>query len=214
MPDTRKFHVFLNRLKDENPSDFGLIESIQKKFETDIETISAEEKKALKQFPVQFVKRIPQDDMGWTSQLHIWGEQSVSELLDLDPMLLAFKNSYGDTVLMSLVAAATGMYTEKVDYSLLKDILDKDFSYEDVEKDSEGNEAIVEKNALDEIDINGQNPLEFLIEFAYATGNYEGMQPDFKLQELLKEFSGETHDDENEEPENIENEESMEMDDF
>ena len=33
MPDTRKFHVFLNRLKDENPSDFGLIESIQKKFE-------------------------------------------------------------------------------------------------------------------------------------------------------------------------------------
>ena len=40
MPDKRKFHVFLNRLKDETPSDIGLIESIQKKFEEDIKRLT------------------------------------------------------------------------------------------------------------------------------------------------------------------------------
>ena len=214
MPDTRKFHVFLNRLKDENPSDFGLIESIQKKFETDIETISAEEKKALKQFPVQFVKRIPQDDMGWTSQLHIWGEQSVSDLLSLDPVLLAFKNGYGDTVLMSLIGAATGMYTEKVDYPLIKKILKTDFTYEDVEKDLEGKESITEKNVLDETDINGQTPLDFLIEFAYATGNYEGMQPDIKLQEILKTYTKSEELEESEELNEFKLLDEIQMDDY
>lgn len=199
MPDKRKFHVFLNRLKDEIPSDIGLIESIQKKFESEIDSISDEEKKALKQFPIQFVKRIDQDDMGWTSQLHMWAEQGVPEILELDPMLLAFKNGYGDSVLMSLVAASTGMYTETIDYDMIKRILDNDYTYEDVDKDEEGNEVVVEKNALDEVDVNGQTPIDFLIDFAYATGSYKGMQPDEQIQYILKEFASDGDSEEVEE---------------
>ena len=199
MPDKRKFHVFLNRLKDEIPSDIGLIESIQKKFESEIDSISDEEKKALKQFPIQFVKRIDQDDMGWTSQLHMWAEQGVPEILELDPMLLAFKNGYGDSVLMSLVAASTGMYTETIDYDMIKRILDNDYTYEDVDKDEEGNEVVVEKNALNEVDVNGQTPIDFLIDFAYATGSYKGMQPDEQIQYILKEFASDGDSEEVEE---------------
>ena len=199
MPDKRKFHVFLNRLKDEIPSDIGLIESIQKKFESEIDSISDEEKKALKQFPIQFVKRIGQDDMGWTSQLHMWAEQGVPEILELDPMLLAFKNGYGDSVLMSLVAASTGMYTETIDYDMIKRILDNDYTYEDVDKDEEGNEVVVEKNALNEVDVNGQTPIDFLIDFAYATGSYKGMQPDEQIQYILKEFASDGDSEEVEE---------------
>ena len=206
MPDKRKFHVFLNRLKDEAPSSFGLIESIQKKFEEEINPISAEEKKALKQFPMQFVKRIPQDDMGWTSQLHVWAEQGVPEILQLDPMLLAFKNGYGDSVLMSLVAGATGMYTETVNHKLLQDILDTDFEYEDVDKDEEGEEVIIEKNALDEVDINGQTPLDFLIDFAYATGSYSGMSPDHDIQDMLRTFAEDYLEDEEEPDSDVESE--------
>lgn len=189
MPDKRKFHVFLNRLKDETPSDIGLIESIQKKFEEDIETISDKEKKALKQFPMQFVKRIVQDDMGWTSKLHVWAEQGIPEILDIDPILLAFKNGYGDSVLMSLVASATGTYTEVNNYDLLQKILDKDFTYEDVNTDDEGNEKVIECNAFDEVDLNEQTPLEYLIDFAYAKGDYEGMKPEPIIQEMLQEFA-------------------------
>jgi len=189
MPDKRKFHVFLNRLKDEIPSDISLIESIQKKFEEDIESISDKDKKALKQFPTQFIKRIQQEDMGWTTQLHSWAEQSIPEILKLDPMILAFKNAYGDSILMSLVAGATGLYTEEVNHELISDILDTDFTYEDVEKDEEDNDVIIEKNALDEVDVNDQNPIDFLIDFAYATGDYDGMQPDENIQQLLQQFA-------------------------
>jgi hypothetical protein len=198
MPDKRKFHVFLNRLKDETPSDIGLIESIQKKFEEDIESITDKEKKALKQFPMQFVKRIAQDDMGWTSQLHVWAEQGIPQILDIDPMLLAFKNGYGDSVLMSLVASATGTYTETNDYDLLQKILDKDFTYEDVNKDEEGNEEVIERNALEEVDVNDQTPLDYLIDFAYATGDYEGMKPEPIIQEMLQEFAADYEESENE----------------
>ena len=191
MPDKRKFHVFLNRLKDESPLDIGLIESIQKKFDEQFDAITDKEKRALKQFPTQFVRRIPSEDMGWTTQLHMWAEQSVPEILDIDPMLLAFKNSYGDSVLMSLVGGATGMYTETINHDLIEKILNKDFQYEDIEQDEEGNDIITEKNALDVTDINGQTPIDFLIDFSYATGKYEGMEPEPEIQNLLKEFAGE-----------------------
>ena len=189
MPDKSKFHVFLNHLKDEVPSDLGLIESIQEKFDEQFDAISAVEKKALKQFPAQFIKRIPQEDMGWTTQLHAWGEQSVSDILNLDPMLLSFKNGYGDSVLMCLVGGATGLYTETIDYDLLQRVLDMDFSYEDVDKDDEDNEILVNKNVLDETDINGQTPLDFLFDFAFAKEDYEGMVPDQRIQNMLVQFA-------------------------
>jgi len=204
MPDKRKFHVFLNRLKDESPLDIGLIESIQKKFDEQFDAITDKEKRALKQFPTQFVRRIPSEDMGWTTQLHMWAEQSVPEILDIDPMLLAFKNSYGDSVLMSLVGGATGMYTETINHDLIEKILNKDFQYEDIEQDEEGNDIITEKNALDVTDINGQTPIDFLIDFSYATGKYEGMEPEPEIQKLLKEFAGEDVEEAEEAEEEIE----------
>ena len=129
----------------------------------------------------------------------MWAEQGVPEILELDPMLLAFKNGYGDSVLMSLVAASTGMYTETIDYDMIKRILDNDYTYEDVDKDEEGNEVVVEKNALNEVDINGQTPIDFLIDFAYATGSYKGMQPDEQIQYILKEFASDGDSEEVEE---------------
>ena len=96
--DKRKFHYFLNSLKDEHESSIELIEAIQDKFEEDVKPITDNELKALKQNPLQFVKKVPQDDGEWTSQLHIWAEQGVPEILDIDPIYLGFKNSVGDTV--------------------------------------------------------------------------------------------------------------------
>ena len=57
---------------------------------------------------------------------------------------------------MCLTVGATGAYTEKVNYDLIEQILNKDYSYEDVDKDSEGNDVITLKNAIEEKDLNNQ----------------------------------------------------------
>lgn len=186
--DKRPFLNYLNNLKDRYPSKVSLIESIQNTFDDEFEAITNAEKLALMNLPEQFVKRIPLEDNNWTSQLHIWGEQCVPQLLSLDPMYLSFKNSFGDTVLMSLIAGATGAFKEQVDYDLIEEILNTDFDYEDVETDKNKIDSIVIKNPLDEKDINNQTPLDYLIDFAYSNGQYEGHEPDYELIELLEDW--------------------------
>ena len=200
--DKRKFHHFLNALKDEHENYIELIEAIQEKFEDNVKPITSDEIKALKQHPLQFVKKIPNSDKReWTSQLHIWAEQGVPEILDLDPIYLAFKNSVGDTVLMSLVSSAAGAYTEKIKYDLIKKVLDTDLSYVVTEKGENGEDSVEDKNVLDIKDLNGQTPIDFLIDFAFGTGNYKNYLGDPKLQMILKKFS-EVNDTENSEEEN------------
>ena len=189
MIDKRKFHHFLNNLKDEHTEQVELLEVIQKDFEKKVDGISSNELKALKRYPIQYVKRIQLKDGEWTSQLHIWAEQCVPQILDLDSVFLAYKNSVGDSVLMSFIVGCTGSYTETVNYELIQKALDTDLSYEDIEKDENQEETVTIKNALDEKDLNGQTVLEYLINFAYAVEQFVNTEPDEQLQEILKDFS-------------------------
>ncbi len=189
MIDKRKFHYFLNTLKDDHGKYIDLIESVQEKFEEDFEAIKPAEKKALKQYPVQFVKRMELPEGEWNTKLHMWAEQAVPEILGLDPIYLAFKNSAGDSVLMSLVLGATGAYTEKMNYELIGNILNTDLTYEDIEKDEEGKDKIIMSNALDVKDLNNQTILDYLIDFAYGEGEFKGQEPDARLQEIINQFS-------------------------
>lgn len=186
--DKRAFHVLLNELKDQNPDSFDLLESIQGTFENEVEAISDSERRALKTFPVQFIPRIPTDRGEWTTQLHIWAENGIPDILSVDPLMLAHKNSYGDTVLMCLISAATGTFTEVVNYDLIKKILNTDFSYEEKESTPDKEKVII-KNVIDETDINGQTIIDYLIDFAYGTGIFAGQEADTILQQILVDFS-------------------------
>ena len=194
--DKRPFLAYLNTLKDRYPSEISMIESIQNTFDNEFKAISNAEKMALRTLPEQFLKRIKSDDGNdWTTQLHIWGEQCVPDLLKLDPSYLAFKNSKGDTVLMSLMAGATGAFKEQIDYDLIRKILNTNLDYEDIDKDSDGNQIFVLKNPLDETDINDQTPIEYLVDFAYSTGEYEGHSPDDELINIIEEWTSQYKED-------------------
>lgn len=186
--DKRYFHKYLNKLKDSRPYEFTLIESIQCQFENTFDCITDNQIKALRNYPIQFIERIPQDDGGWTTKLHIWAENGVTELIDLDPMILGYKNGYGDTVLMSLVVCATGAYTEVVNYKLIQKILETNLTYEDIVYKS-NTESVNQINVLQLKDLNGKSVLDYLIDFAYATGMYEGHEPDDRLQFILNKFA-------------------------
>jgi len=204
MIDKRKFHYFLNQVKDTHPNNFALIESIQDEFEDKVEPLTKEEKKALKTYPIQYVKAKELEQGEWTSQLHVWAEQCVPEILELDPIYLAYKNSAGDSVLMSFIVGCTGAYTEKLDYHLLNKLLNTDLSYEEIEKDGE-NDEIVMNNVFDEKDLNNQTPIDYLIEFAYGIGQFKGEEKDEKLKYLLKKFA-ENESKQKEEQEKLEQE--------
>lgn len=187
--DTRKINIFLNELKDKHPENMDLLESIQMNFNEEFKPLTHSERKALVMHPMQFVKRISEPDGSWTSQLHIWAEQGVPEIMDLDPMFLTFSNSHGDTVLHCLVTGLTGAYTEKVDYPALENILTKELSYEDIDTDNEGNQVksvIVPLNVKDSI---GKTPLDYIIAYAYGTDIYEGTNPDQQLIDILIKIS-------------------------
>jgi hypothetical protein len=200
MNDKRIFHNFLNILKNESPDALNMIESIQDVFENDIEAITDADIKALKRHPIQFVKRIPMDDGEWTTKIHVWAEQSVPQILKLDPIYLGFKNSSGDSVLMCMVIGATGAHTGKVNHKLIKDILDVDYAYEETDTDDEGNDVIVTKNALDEVDLDGQTVIDYLIDVAFGKGEYDEDDVDPILQDILGDFS---YDPISEEPEKM-----------
>ncbi len=186
--DKRYFHKYLNDMKDSHLVAFGLIESIQTEFESTYEAISDKERKALRNEPLQYIVGIP-DGESWTTQLHIWAEQGVPEILKLDPIFLAYKNGYGDSVLMSMVAGATGTHTEQVNYKLIFDILNTDMEYEYLERDGD-KEITMKANALDETDANGDTILDYLIDYAFSTGKYKGQPQDDELQAILRHFAG------------------------
>lgn len=196
MNDKRYFHNYLTMLKDEAPNNatIELIESVREKFDMEFDAITTDELKALKRFPMQFVKRIKLDRGEWTTKLHIWAEQCVPEILKLDPILLAFRNSNGDSVLMSLVSGATGTHTDQMNYPIIKKILGTNMAYEDIDTDGDGNDVLVLRNAFDVLDIEGNTPLDYLIQIAFATETYANELPDEKLQMLIREFANRMDD--------------------
>lgn len=188
MLDKRPFYNILYNLKSDT-ANIPLIEAVEKVFDS-VAPITDIELKALKQHPMQFVKRIPAEDGEWTTKLHVWAENGVKEILTIDPIYLGFKNSYGDSVLMCLTIAATGTHTNKVDHRLIHDILNHDYTYEETIKNADGNEETVVNNAMDETDIAGKTPIDYITEIAFSKGDYEGEVPDEMLQKMLYHLAG------------------------
>jgi len=62
-------------------------------------------------------------------------------------------------------------------------------SYEDIDKDADANEIIVLRSAFDVKDVEGNTPLDYLIDIAFAKGEYSEDEPDEKLQEIIENFS-------------------------
>lgn len=184
MRDLRHFYNLLATSKEQFPEKASLIESIEGKFNSLFETITVRQKASLRQYPLQYINKIKKPD-GWTSQIHCWAEEGVKDILNLDPMLLSYKNSYGDTVLMSFARGATGSLTDKVNYDLIKDLLSKDYVYQEPSTDVEGNVTTEEKSTLDETDLSGQTILDYLIDIAFCKGDYSDEEPDLELQKIL-----------------------------
>ena len=190
MIDKRKFHLYLNDLMEKNPRLESLIEAIQEKYDSTINPIQENERVALFQFPEQFLQRIELEDGHHTSRLHEFAENLVHELLKIPAIYLLHENSFGDSVIMSLVKAACGAYNNRVDYGFLRKLLSNDPCYDDKKVDEmTGQMSINKLSCLDQRDSSGFSPIDYLINFAYGLENFEGTEPDETLKKLLFDFS-------------------------
>ena len=183
--DKRKFNLELNAMKDRFPDRLPMIESIQRGFNRDIPSISRENLRELYQNPAQFMVKRPSENGEWTTMLHEWADNGVSALLEINPIYLAAKNSYGDTVLMNLVEYAVGKTTEQIDYGLLKSILEHPLVYEY----KTGNEGDMEKETIwNEKDITGKTPVDYLKDMSTGEGTCSECDPITELIPLIAEW--------------------------
>lgn len=182
--DKRELNMRINGLKDAYPDELPLIEGIQDIINKKIEVISEKNRQALRQFPMQFTRHVSLGDGEWTTTLHMWADNMVDTLLEVDPIILTCSNSRGESVLHSLVFAATGRFTQMVNYDLIQKMLEKNMSFielaipNNVNSKVEGN-AWVSKDALQ------KTPMDYLVEFANGDG---GTAPDERLQKMLYDF--------------------------
>ena len=182
--DKRELNRRINGLKDAYPEQLTLIEGIQDLMNKKIEVISKKNRMALRQFPMQFTRRIPLGSGEWTTTLHMWADNLVDTLLEIDPLVLTCTDSSGYTVLHALVFAATGKFTQRVDYDFIRKLLNKNMSYiemvmpNDINSKQEGNAWVIK-------DIMQKTPMDYLVEFANGD---DGNPPDEQLQQLLYEF--------------------------
>lgn len=182
--DKRELNRRINGLKDAYPEELALIEGIQDLLNKKIEVISEKNRQALRQFPMQFTRRVDLGDGEWTTTLHMWADNMVDTLLEVDPLILTCTNSRGESVLHALVFAATGRFTQMVNYDLIQKMLEKNMSFiemtvpNNVNSKVEGN-AWVCKDALQ------KTPMDYLVDFANGDGD---AAPDERLQQMLYEF--------------------------
>jgi hypothetical protein len=182
--DKRELNRRINGLKDAYPEELALIEGIQDLLNKKIEVISEKNRQALRQFPMQFTRRVDLGDGEWTTTLHMWADNMVDTLLEIDPLILTCTNSRGESVLHALVFAATGRFTQMVNYDLIQKMLEKNMSFiemtvpNNVNSKVEGN-AWVCKDALQ------KTPMDYLVDFANGDGD---AAPDERLQQMLYEF--------------------------
>lgn len=182
--DKRELNRRINGLKDAYPEELALIEGIQDLLNKKVEVISEKNRQALRQFPMQFTRRVDLGDGEWTTTLHMWADNMVDTLLEIDPLILTCTNSRGETVLHALVFAATGRFTQMVNYDLIQKMLEKNMSFiemtvpNNVNSKVEGN-AWVCKDALQ------KTPMDYLVDFANGDGD---AAPDERLQQMLYDF--------------------------
>jgi hypothetical protein len=186
--DKRGINIELNRLKDRNPGQEVLIEGVQSLFNDKVETATPEQKRSLLMFPMQYAAyRIKTSPSEWTTQLHLWAENLLDTLLQLNPLYLTTRNSAGDTVLHSLVKAATGEYTEKVDYDFIRKLLDKDMGFVALQSpfEKEGAQA---GSVWMLKDVDGNTPMDLLADCAIGQPE-SGIPADDRLLVMLDEFA-------------------------
>lgn len=182
--DKRELNRRINGLKDAYPEELALIEGIQDLLNKKVDVISEKNRQALRQFPMQFTRRVDLGDGEWTTTLHMWADNMVDTLLEIDPLILTCTNSRGESVLHALVFAATGRFTQMVNYDLIQKMLEKNMSFiemtvpNNVNSKVEGN-AWVCKDALQ------KTPMDYLVDFANGDGD---AAPDERLQQMLYEF--------------------------
>jgi len=182
--DKRELNRRINGLKDAYPEELALIEGIQDLLNKKVEVISEKNRQALRQFPMQFTRRVGLGDGEWTTTLHMWADNLVDTLLEIDPLILTCTNSRGETVLHSLVFAATGRFTQMVDYDFIQKLLEKNMSYIEMMVPNNVNSK-VEGNAWACKDALQKNPMDYLVDFANGDGD---TPPDERLQQMLYEF--------------------------
>ena len=184
--DLRKLNSRINGLKEAYPNEQALIEGVQNLINTKIQVISEKNRHALRQFPMQFTRRVSLGDGEWTTTLHMWADNMVDTLLEIDPMYLTTSDSMGYTVLHALIFAATGKFTQLVNYDLIQKILDKNMGFMKLTVPGNPNSK-VEDNAWTCKDVMQKTPMDYLVEF--ANGDPEGgIAPDETLQQMLLEF--------------------------
>ena len=184
--DLRKLNSRLNGLKDAYPSEQALIEGVQNLINTKIQVISERNRHALRQFPMQFTRRVSLGNGEWTTTLHMWADNMLDTLLEIDPMYLTTSDSMGYTVLHALVFAATGKFTQLVNYDLIQKILDKNMGFMKLTIPGNPNSKI-EDNAWTVKDVMQKTPMDYLVEFANGDPD-GGIEPDETLQQMLLEF--------------------------
>lgn len=186
--DKRAINIGLNRLKDKNPANAAIIEGVQQLFNDKVEVATPEQKHSLLMFPMQYAAyHIKNGDSEWTTQLHVWADNLLDTLLQLNPMYLTTRDSAGDTVLHRLVKAATGEFTEQVNYDFIKKLLDKDMGFVAIQAPFDENSSQA-GDAWLMTDVDGKTPMDLLAD--YAMGQPEsGMPADDKLLLMLDEFA-------------------------
>lgn len=182
--DKRAFNERLNGLKEAYPSEVALIEGIQKVFNQQLDVISDSNRVALRRFPTQFSRRINTGNGEWTTQLHMWADNLVPEMLEVDPLTLTCSDSGGNTVLHALVQAATGKYTQQVDYGFIQKLLDKNMDYVEMARPNDLSSK-VEGSAWLQKDALGKTPMDYLVDFANGEDDSEA---DPELMDMLSRF--------------------------
>jgi hypothetical protein len=184
--DKRGFNKELNRLKDIYPDKLILIEGIQRAFNRDEPSISRENLLALYQNPAQFMMKKVLPDGKWTTQLHEWADNGVEDLLNINPIYLGAKNSYGDTVLMNMVEYAIGKTTEQINMDFLKKLLENPLVFE--YKTSE-DEEMCQASVWDIKDITGRTPIDYLSDMASGTGTCKDCEAIPELAPMIAEWA-------------------------
>ena len=186
--DKRGINIELNRLKDRNPGQAALIEGVQDLFNEKVETATPEQKRSLLMFPMQYAAyRIRTSPCEWTTQLHRWADNLLDTLLRLDPLYLTTRDSSGDTVLHRMVKAATGEFTEKVDYDYISKLLDKDMGFVALQSPFE-QEGAKAGSVWMLKDVEGNTPMDLLADFAIGKPE-AGIPADDRLLVMLDEFA-------------------------
>ena len=170
--------VLFDTLKKNGSITGAVLESVEDIANSVKEAISGSERRAIEEFPEQFIARIPTTPGEWTTQLHIWATQGVKEIFDMSSDYLGFQDSERNTVYLCLVHSV--LNTENVDYNDIVKLLDCDLATED----ENGNPiSIVSIRNND-----GEAPLSLIVDRAFGKGKYSKYKKDPKLVKMLTEY--------------------------